>query len=118
MDKITLGDLAAALAFLVALGGSIVAIVMAIKKVLKKLFDDQMKSIGERLDQTDKRIDRLDADNCKNFLVQTLSAAERGENLTTEERMRLAEEFEHYTAAGGNSYIKDWHTRLHDAGKI
>ena len=118
MEKITLGEIAAALAFLVALGGSIVAIITALKKALKQLLDDQLKTIIDRLNRTDEKIAQLDSDNCKNFLVQTLSAAERGENLTTEERMRLAEEFEHYTAAGGNSYIKDWHTRLHDAGKI
>ena len=94
------------------------AIVVAIKKVLKKLLDSQLNTIIERLNRVDGNIAKLDSDNCKNFLVQTLSAAERGEQLTTEERMRLAEEYEHYTAAGGNSYIKDWHSRLHDAGKI
>lgn len=118
MGNLTLNDIATALAFIVAFGGSIVAIVAAIKKVLKKLLDEQLRTIINRLNTMDGKIDRLDSENCKNFLVQTLSAAERGENLTTEERMRLAEEFEHYTAAGGNSYIKDWHSRLHDEGKI
>ena len=118
MSEITLGDIATALAFLVALGGSIVAIVVAIKKVLKNLFDEQFKAIVERLNKTDERIKSLDSDNCKNFLVQTLSAAERGEKLTTEERMRLAEEFQHYTDGGGNSYIKEWHERLKGEGKI
>ncbi len=118
METITLGDIAATLAFIAALGGSIVSIVAAIKKVLKKLLDAQLATIIDRLNKTDERIERIDSDNCKNFLVQTLSAAERGEKLTTEERMRLSEEFQHYTDNGGNSYIKDWHSRLHDAGKI
>ena len=63
MDKITLGDIATVLAFVVAFGGSIVAIVAAIKKVLKKLFDEQFKAIVERLNKTDERIKSLDSDN-------------------------------------------------------
>ena len=118
MDKITLGEIATALAFLVALGGSIVAIITALKKALKKLLDDQLKAIIDRLNRTDEKIAQIDTDACKNFLVQALSAADRGEQLTTEERMRLSEEFEHYTKNGGNSYIKDWHSRLHNEGKI
>lgn len=118
MEQITLGDFAATLAFIAALGGSIVSIVAALKKVLKKLLDDQLATIIDRLNKTDDKISQLDSDNCKNFLVQTLSAAERGEKLSTEERMRLAEEFQHYTDNGGNSYIKDWHSRLHTDGKI
>ena len=118
MEQITLGEITKALAFLAALGGSIVGILAGFKKILKKLFDEQLKSIGERLDKTDKRIDKIDGDNNKNFLVQTLSAAQRGEILTTEEKMRLAENYQHYTDAGGNSYIKEWHERLRKEGKI
>ena len=54
MDKITLGEIATALAFLVALGGSIVAIITAFKKALKKLLDDQLKAIIDRLNRTDE----------------------------------------------------------------
>ena len=118
MDKITLGEIATALAFLVAFGGSIVAIITALKKALKQLLDDQLKTIIDRLNRTDEKIAQIDTDACKNFLVQALSAADRGEQLTTEERMRLSEEYEHYTKNGGNSYIKDWHSRLHNEGKI
>lgn len=118
MGAITLQDIATALAFLVALGGSIVAIVKAIKSILKKLFDEQTNGINERLDKVNKRLDKLDMDNCQNYIVQSLSAAEKGIILTTEEKMRLAEEFEHYTQLGGNSYIKEWHERLKTGGKI
>lgn len=118
MGDITLNDIAGVLAFIAGLGGSIVAILAGIKKVLKKLFDEHMKGIGERLDKTDKAIEKIDTDNCKNFLVQELSAAQRGDQLTTEEKIRLTENFQHYTDAGGNSYIKDWHARLKQEGKI
>ena len=118
MGEITLNEIGTILGAIAAVGGSVITIVKWLKKVLKKLFDEQTKSINERLDRVDDRLNKLDSDNCKNYIVQTLSAAERGESLTTEERMRLAEEFEHYTQKGYNSYIKEWHQRLKDEGKI
>ena len=118
METITLDDLAKALAFIVGIGGSIVLIVKSVSKAIKALLKEQLDTIIKRMDKTDERLNRIDLENCKNFLVQTLSAADKGEKLTAEERMRLAEEYEHYTAAGGNSYIKDWHARLKADGKI
>ena len=118
MGELTLEDIGTALAFIVGLGGSVWAIVKGVSKAIKSLLKDQLKAIEKRFDTTDKAIKKIDLANCKNFLVQTLSAAEKGEKLTTEERMRLAEEFEHYSACGGNSYIKDWHSRLKTDGKI
>lgn len=118
MGEITLNEIGTILGAIAAVGGSIITIVKWLKKVLKKLFDEQTKSINERLDKVDTRLGKLDMDNCQNYIVQTLSAAERGESLTTEEKMRLAEEFEHYTQLGGNSYVKEWHSRLQKDGKI
>ena len=116
--EINLNDIASALGWIVGVGGSVTAICAWVRKMLKKLFDRQLEAIGKRLDKVDTRLDKIDGDNCKNYIVQTLSAAERGEKLTTEERMRLAENYQHYIDAGGNSYIKEWHERLKAEGKI
>ena len=118
MGEWTLEQVGAALAFIVGIGGSILTILKAVKSMLKKLLDEQTKSLVLRLDKIDERLDKVDSDNCKNYIVQALSSAERGVKLSTEERMRLSEEFQHYTENGGNSYIKDWHSRLHTDGKI
>ena len=116
MGALTLGDIATALAFVVALGGSIGAIVKAIKKALDGLFTQQTKVITERLDKTDAAVAKLDM--CKNYIVQALSSAERGVKLTKEELIRLSEEYDHYTKNGGNSYIVEWHDRLNKEGKL
>lgn len=100
MEQITLGEIAKALAFIVALGGSVTSIILGVRKVIKKLLEP------------------LVLDQCKDFLVQTLSEAERGTVLTEMEKLRLAERFETYTKMGGNSYIKDWYNRLKNDGKI
>lgn len=100
MEQLTLGEIAKALAFIVALGGSVTSIILGVRKVIKKLLEP------------------LILDQCKDFLVQTLSEAERGTVLTEMEKLRLAERFETYTKMGGNSYIKDWYNRLKNDGKI
>ena len=118
MENLTLGDIYTALAFIALLGGSIGAVVKGIKKALQGMFDEQTKSINERLDKSDKAIAKLDMDNCKNFIVQTLSSAERGTVLTKEELIRLSEEYDHYTGEGNNSYIVEWHDKLKREGKL
>ena len=118
MGTLTLNDIASALAFIVALGGSIGAVVAAVKKLLKKLFDEQTDNINKRLDKQEEAISKLDQDNCKNYIVQALSAVERGTVLTKEELIRLSEEYDSYTKHGGNSYIKEWHERLKTEGKL
>ena len=100
MEQLTLGEIAKALAFIVTLGGSVASIILGVRKVIKKLLEP------------------LVLDQCKDFLVQTLSEAERGTVLTEMEKLRLAERFETYTKMGGNSYIKDWYNRLKNDGKI
>lgn len=106
MDSITLGDIAKALAFIVALGGSVLTIAKTILKGIKK-----------SLDPLYKLIELNNLESAKDFLVQILSAAERGE-LTEMEKIRLSERLEFYTKHGGNSYIKEWHTRLKEEGKL
>ena len=75
MEQITLGDIARVAAFVVAFGGSVWTIIRAIDKAVKKAFEP------------------IRMDICKNFLVQVLSGAERGEDLTEMEKIRLAEQY-------------------------
>ena len=118
MDKITLGDIATALAFLVTLGGSIVAIVAAVKKAMKALFKEQMEQIGKRLDQQEATIKKIDTENCKNFLVSYLAKAENSDATDEIETQRFWEEYQHYVEIGGNSYIKQKVEKLKAAGKL
>lgn len=118
MESITLGDIAKALAFLAALGGSVVAIVSAIKKALDGLFKEQMDEINRRLDQQEKSIQKIDLENCKNFLVSYLAKAEVDAAYDEIETQRFWEEYQHYTEAGGNSYIKEKVKKLQQQGKL
>lgn len=118
MDQITLGDIAAALVFLVALGGSIAAVMHFIDKALKKLFQEQMDQIAERLDKQEATIKKIDLENCKNFLVSYLAKVEHDGRADEIETQRFWEEYGHYIDCGGNSYIKHQVERLKAAGKL
>lgn len=111
MEQITLGDIGAWLGYLAALIGSCGVIVVAIKKIIGNLFRAQTAELKTALT-------RIDVESTKNFLVNVLSAAERGEDMTEIQKIRVREQYDHYIAAGGNSYIKDWYTRLKTEGKI
>ena len=100
MEQITLGDIATWAAFIVALGGSVAAIIRGVKKVVEKLLLP------------------LSLDNAKNYLVPFLSKVERGEPCDEIELERFHEEFTFYTSHGGNSYIKSRVNKLQKEGKL
>ena len=100
MEQITLGDIATWAAFVVALGGSVAAIIKGVKNAVEKLLEP------------------LSLDNAKNYLVPFLSKVERGEPCDEIELERFHEEFTFYTNHGGNSYIKSRVAKLQKEGKL
>lgn len=100
MEQITLGDIATWAAFVVALGGSVAAIIKGVKNAVEKLLEP------------------LSLDNAKNYLVPFLSKVERGEPVDEIELERFHEEFTFYTNHGGNSYIKSRVAKLQKEGKL
>lgn len=100
MENITLGDIARWAAFLVAFGGSVMAIIKGVKNAVEKLLEP------------------LSLDNAKNYLVPFLSKVERGEPVDEIELERFHEEFTFYTNHGGNSYIKSRVAKLQKEGKL
>lgn len=100
MQNITLGDIATWAAFIVALGGSVAAIIKGVQKVVEKLLLP------------------LSLDNAKNYLVPFLSKVERGEAVDEIELERFHEEYTFYTSHGGNSYVKSRVSKLEKEGKL
>ena len=100
MEQITLGDIATWAAFIVALGGSVAAIIKGVKKVVEKLLLP------------------LSLDNAKNYLVPFLSKVERGEPCDEIELERFHEEYQFYVSHGGNSYVKSRVEKLQKQGKL
>lgn len=107
MEKITLGQLAAALTLIAA----IIAAIHNIKKNIKTWFDSLLKERFDAIDKSNeeilKKLNNVDLENCKNYLVTFLAEVGRGEQKDETELQRFWEEYEHYQKLGGNSYIRN-----------
>lgn len=119
MENMTLGQIAAAVAFLLALGvgfktlkdWTISAIKAAVKEELGQL-SGEIKDLRNELKKEDK-------EKTKNFLVARLNEIENGDTWSEIERQRFYEQYDHYTNdLNGNTYIKKA-VEVHEAeGKI
>ena len=119
MENITIGQIAVAVAFIAALITGGVKIKDAVKKwlegLLKSQFDAQKKEtddIKKSVNDLKGQLDKVDLENCKNYLVTYLAEVERGEPKDAIESQRFWEEYQHYCDKGGNSYIKEKVSKL------
>ena len=106
MEQITLGQIATAVAFLVALIGGVAFLLKKLKEFIVLTLKEELAPIKQDLSETKKLIDKVDLENCKNYLVMFIAETERGIEHDEIEKQRFWEEYEHYSNCGGNSYIK------------
>ena len=113
MDNITLGQISNLMVWLLGFGGSTVAIVTAVKKAIAKGFEP-----------IERKIDEVDKNATKNYLVSTISQVDRDGWIDSASKIRFYEQYEHYTkpvkdgGLGGNTYIHDEVERLKKEGKL
>lgn len=106
----------------------ILGLVVGIKKLKKEIKDaiaeslkDEFTEINNKLDNMQARVEKIDEQACKNFLVRYLSDIERGVLIFDSEKSRFWEEYDHYIdpkEIDGNSYIKEWVAKLKEEGKL
>lgn len=125
MEQITIGQIAIAVAFVAALITGGVKIKDAVKKwltaTLKESFDAQKRETDEikkTVDDIKGQLDKVDLENCKNYLVTFLAETERGEQKDEIEIQRFYEEYQHYVEKGGNSYVKEKFAKLKQKGLL
>ncbi len=114
MENITLGQISAALLFIIALIAGIQNLKNNIKKWIEEslkarfdAIDKQNEKILAKIDDVDTRLDKVDMENCKNYLVTFLAEVRRGEVKDPTEVQRFWEEYDHYISKGGNSYVRE-----------
>lgn len=106
MEQITLGDIAVALTFIVGLLTSAGYLRKHFKDWLGQTFTPQFDELKTQINGLSERVEEVDMEGCKNYLVRFLADVERGEPIDEIERERFWERYEHYLNGGGNSYIK------------
>lgn len=107
MESITIGQAATALAFVVAIIAGLTSLKKSIKSGIESALKDKFDILEKSQKEILQRLDSVDLENCKNFLVTFLAEAARGEMKDETELQRFWEEYEHYQKLGGNSYIRN-----------
>lgn len=113
MENITIGEINAFLVYIVGLGGVLLTVYNTVKKGIDKGF----KPINDK-------IDKVDMNATKNFLVARISEIKSGAELDDISKERFIEQYDHYIkpkaegGLGGNSYIKLEVEKLKQEGKL
>lgn len=118
MENITLGQIALAVAFVVGLATGMAYMHKLIKKWLTNALKSEFDGLNKKIDSLSKRIEEVDMEATKNFLVRVLADIEQDSPVDEVERMRFWEAFQHYSKHGGNSYIRDKVEKLQRSGKL
>lgn len=119
MENITLGQIAAVLAFIVALGVAAGQIKKWTVAGVKEAVKGEFAALSEQIKGLSVALDKEDKEKTKNFLVARLNEIENGEKWGDIERQRFFEQYDHYTNdLNGNTYIKKAVEQYEAQGKI
>jgi hypothetical protein len=118
MENLTFGDVSSALTLLVAFIGSVAFLHKKLKLWLTQALDDQFQAIDKEMQSLQERMDRVDLEGCKNFLVKVISDIDNGDIIGETEQERFWEQYEYYKSLGGNTYISKKIEKLEHEGKL
>ena len=118
MNEITIGQISATIA-------CIVAFITGVKYLLdsmKKLLESALKPTNDKIDKIEKKLSddmgKIDLNATKNFLVSQIQEIKKEGNIDDITKQRFYEQFEHYKSLGGNSFIASEVERLRKEGKL
>ncbi len=118
MESLTIGQIGGIITLLVGLISGVGYLSQSTKKWIKNALKEQMDGIEGKINTINSRLDKVDLESTKNYLVTFLSDVERGKDASEIELERFHEQYQHYQSLGGNSYIKDKYERLKNKGWI
>lgn len=119
MENITIGQIAAAVAFLVALGGGFKMLKGWTMEAIKAAIKEELGQLSGEIKDLRSELRKEDKEKTKNFIVARLNEIENGETWSDIERQRFYEQYDHYVNdLNGNTYIKKAVETYEAAGKI
>jgi len=118
MEDITLGQFGNWITLIVGLIAGVGVIYKSLKTLITKMLDAEFQEVNEKLDHVNSRINAIDLETCKNFLVAELAELDKGLNIDDVEMIRFYEQYDHYLKVGGNSYIKRKVEAMEFEGKL
>lgn len=119
IQEITLGTIATALAFIVALWGSISFLANKVEEGLKASFKKELSPLSDKLDVIESKLRSVDMEQTKNFLVARFNEIGQGQAIDELTRKRIYDMMTHYEKdLDGNSYIHTRFEQLKKEGKL
>lgn len=118
MENITLGQVAATIGILTVIIGGYVKLYTMIKEKLKEIVGEALKPLNDSILEINQRLDVVDMESCKNFLVRCIADVERGETMSETETERFWEQYDYYIKSGRNTYVKNKVEKLKKEGKL
>lgn len=118
MENLTFTDISSALTLLVGFVGSVAFLHKKLKSWIAHSLDEQLQTITKEMESVQDRLDNVDMESCKNFLVRCLSDFEKGIQISETELERFWEQYGYYSEHGGNTYISKKVEKLEHEGKI
>lgn len=117
MEQITLGQISVAIAFIVALVGGVKYILKDMKKITERALKPTNDKIDRMSESLKQEIQKSDLNATKNYLVSTLHDIGNG-TINDVSKQRFFEQYEHYKALGGNSYISNEVDKMRKEGLL
>lgn len=117
MENITLGEIAKALAFIVALIGSVLYLKKGTVKGLSKVINEELEPIKKEIKKVKEETAKNNLSSIKTDLINLMELADKG-TISTEQKIRSYELYDYYSQHGGNSYVHDKWEKLKKEGKI
>ena len=117
MENITLGQIGLGIAFIVALITGISYMNDKLKEWITDSLKDNFDAVNKHIDDLEEKISTVDMEQTKSFLVRCIGDIEDG-GISETELQRFFEQYEHYLAMDGNTYIRHKVEQLMQEGKI
>lgn len=118
IENLTFGDISSTLTLIVGFIGAICYLHAKLKKWIAHSLDEQLQSITKEMESVKHKLDDVDMESCKNFLVRCIVDFESGGQISETELERFWEQYGYYREHGGNTYISKKVEKLENEGKI
>lgn len=116
-----MGQIALGITFIVSLISGTAILLKHIRKYITNTLKPQLGEINVSIRRLEDRLDNVDLESCKNYLVQVIAEIDgpcKNGHVDATQKQRFYEQYEHYVKGGGNSYIRHRVEQLQAEKKI
>lgn len=118
LENVTFGDISTTLTLIVGFISGVGFLYSKIKKWISHSMQEALMPINDEIKGLHDRLDVVNMETCKNFLVRCIADFDNGIEISETELERFWEQYGFYIKNGGNTYIQRKVEKLRDEGVI